>query len=772
MPTITATHTSRKCPTNDELQKLVRDRLPTHENDEVTDHIGSCLGCQSRLELVATDGDVKFSGSFRNIQAAEPPKESAYWKAINRADNPLDITIGHEQNGSKSLSGELKLDFLQSTNVPDRIGRIGTFEVVRVVGRGGMGVVLHAIDASLERDVAAKVLDPLLANDELARQRFCREARVAAAVTHDNIVAIYQVNEDDRSGLPYMVMQLVNGETLEERLTRVKKLNIAEAVNFAMQAASGLASAHAAKLIHRDIKPANIMIESGTDKVVLTDFGLARAAEDMKLTRTGFVAGTPLYMAPEQARGDDVDHRSDLFSLGSVMYESLAGQPPFAGKTPLAVLRRLSDEAHVPLHTLNPDVPTWLEDVIDRLLAKDPKKRIQSAAELAEILSAQYVCLQPTEHAAKSDVCMLSLTAAKFRAKRRSHRVRLAGLLAVPFLLGTVAGAAGFYAFGPTREVTMEVAGPPVAPVVNAVAAEPIGPEATAIYESKSGAVWTVSASKDSNRIAMGMEDGTVVLWQVNPNKTLETIEAHSGPVWTVDLSADGNTLVTASDDGKIKVWDVSVKAVIKLELDNEGSVKSAALNAAGNMIVTGDRMGNVKIWDIRDLTVKKPTKIFKHAGVINGVAFSPDDTTIASISSNKETILWEVATGREQVKLKGHSGPEYGVSFSRDDAVGLVATASWDHTVRIYKVNNGEFVRAINTGDEGIWSVAFSCCGRILATAGQDGLIKLWDIETGEEDQRFTRHKGTVHAVRFTPDGKSLISGGRDGTVRLWKIN
>ncbi len=771
MPTITATNTSHECPSNDDLQKLVRDRLPAHENDEVTEHVGSCSGCQSRLELVATDGDVKFSGSFRSILTAEPPKESAYWKAISRAENLLDITIGHEQNGSKPRSGELKLDFLQPTNTPDRIGRIGAFEVVRVVGRGGMGVVLHAIDASLQRDVAVKVLDPLLANDELARQRFCREARAAAAVTHDNIVAVYQVNEDDRSGLPYMVMQLVNGETLEERLLRVKKLSVAEAVNFGMQAAAGLASAHAAKLIHRDIKPANIMIESGTDKVVLTDFGLARAAEDMKLTRTGFVAGTPLYMAPEQARGDDVDHRSDLFSLGSVLYESLAGQPPFAGKTPLAVLRRLSDEAHIPLHTLNPEVPAWLEDVIDRLLAKDPNKRIQSAAELSEILSAQYACMQPAEHAVKSDVCMLSLTAAKFRAKRRSHQVRLAGLLAVPFLLGTVAGAAGFYAFGPTREVTVEVAGPPVAQVANAVAAGPTGPEATAIYESKSGAVWTVSASKDSNRIAMGMEDGTVVLWQVNPNKTLETIEAHSGPVWTVDLSADGNTLVTASDDGKIKIWDVSVKAVIKLELDNEGSVKSAALNAAGNMIVTGDRMGNVKIWDIRDLTVKKPTKIFKHAGVINGVAFSPDDTTIASISSNKETILWEVATGREQVKLKGHSGPEYGVSFSRDEAVGLVATASWDHTVRIYKVNNGEFVRAINTGDEGIWSVAFSCCGRILATAGQDGLIKLWDVETGEEIERFTRHKGTVHAVRFTPDGKSLVSGGRDGTVRIWKI-
>src|SRR5207248_7471518 len=204
------------------------------------------------------------------------------------------------------------------------------------------------------------------------RQRFCREARAAAAVTHDNLVAVHQVDEDEPSGLPYLIMQLVHGESLEQRLKRVHKLGVPEVARLGMQAAAGLAAAHAGGLIHRDIKPGNILLEAPVDRVKLTDFGLARAAEDVKLTRTGFVAGSPLYMAPEQARGDEIDHRADLFSLGSVLYEAAAGTPAFDGKTPLAVLRRVADETPAPLYTVNQDVPAWLSDIVDRLLAKNP----------------------------------------------------------------------------------------------------------------------------------------------------------------------------------------------------------------------------------------------------------------------------------------------------------------------------------------------------------------------------------------------------------------
>ncbi len=181
-----------------------------------------------------------------------------------------------------------------------------------------------------------------------------------------------------------------------------------------MQAAHGLAAAHAQGLIHRDIKPGNILLEPPQDRVKLTDFGLARAVEDVRLTRTGFVSGTPLYMAPEQAMGEQTDHRSDLFSLGAILYEMCAGQPPFDGNSALAILKQIAEAKHRPLRELNPEVPDWLALTIDRLLAKKPADRIQSAAMLAELLDFQWALMKTTSEDLPT-VC-------KIEARRRARR--------------------------------------------------------------------------------------------------------------------------------------------------------------------------------------------------------------------------------------------------------------------------------------------------------------------------------------------------------------
>src|SRR5262245_15295524 len=204
------------------------------------------------------------------------------------------------------------LDFLEPSAKAGSLGRLGHYEVLEAVGRGGMGLVLRAFDEKLHRVVAVKVLDPALASNGSARQRFVREARAAAAVAHDNVIAIYAVEDTGR--VPYLVMQFIHGKTLQEKVDAAGPLPVPAILRIGLQIAEGLAAAHRQGLIHRDIKPANLLLENGVERVKITDFGLARAADDASLTRSGVVAGTPLFMSPQQARGERVDARSDLFS--------------------------------------------------------------------------------------------------------------------------------------------------------------------------------------------------------------------------------------------------------------------------------------------------------------------------------------------------------------------------------------------------------------------------------------------------------------------------
>src|SRR5207248_7730435 len=255
----------------------------------------------------------------------------------------------------------------------DALGRLGHYEVLDLVGRGGMGVVLRAFDEVLHRVVAIKVMAPQLATSATARRPFLREARAAAAVSHDNVVTIHAVEEGE--GVPHLVMQFVAGTSLQEKLDREGPPELREVLRIGMQAAAGLAAAHAHGLVHRDVKPSNILLENGVERVKLTDFGLARAADDASLTQSGVLAGTPQYMAPEQAQGEAMDHRADLFSLGSVLYAMCAGRPPFRAETTMAVIRRVCDERPRPLREVNPEVPGWLAAIIAKLHAKGPARR-------------------------------------------------------------------------------------------------------------------------------------------------------------------------------------------------------------------------------------------------------------------------------------------------------------------------------------------------------------------------------------------------------------
>jgi serine/threonine protein kinase len=251
-----------------------------------------------------------------------------------------------------------------------------------------MGVVFEAEDTQLRRMVALKVMRPSLAASDEFHRRFLREARLAGAIEHEHIITVYQVGED--RGVPYLAMQLLRGETLDDRLKRSGgRLPLPEVLRVGREIAAGLAAAHARGLVHRDIKPANVWLEEGRGRVRIVDFGLARGAEpDAQFTQAGAVIGTPAYMAPEQANGEEVDARCDLFSLGSVLYRAATGQPPFGGRDTLSILNALATKTPVPPHRIVPSLPRLFSGLVMRLLAKDPADRPQSAREVGQAIEA------------------------------------------------------------------------------------------------------------------------------------------------------------------------------------------------------------------------------------------------------------------------------------------------------------------------------------------------------------------------------------------------
>jgi hypothetical protein len=377
----------KTCPSIGLLKDLLAERLPSPVQGRLAAHLENCIACQHRVEGL-TAGQRSWPFLARKLSEHPPAPEPALRKVMERLKEDKE----EETRDEPVFAGDLPLDFLSPSDKPGQLGRLERYEVLEEIGRGGMGVVLKAFDPSLHRVVAIKVLAPQLATSGVARKRFLREAKAAAAVTHDHIVTIHAV--DEANGLPYLVMHYIAGQSLQQRIDKEGPLELTEVLRIGMQTASGLAAAHGQGIVHRDIKPANILLEDGVQRVKITDFGLARAMDDASLTQSGFVAGSPLYMAPEQARGEALDHRADLFSLGSVLYTMCTGRPPFRAANTLAVLRRVSEDVPRPIRETNPEIPDWLVAVIEKLMAKEPADRYQSAGEVVEALGKQLAQMQ------------------------------------------------------------------------------------------------------------------------------------------------------------------------------------------------------------------------------------------------------------------------------------------------------------------------------------------------------------------------------------------
>jgi serine/threonine protein kinase/Leucine-rich repeat (LRR) protein len=338
-----------------------------------------------RLKVESLIRSHQEAGSFLGTPAVARPVV-AFFETHAIPSSPqhdADTTFTSEPGPTRESDAET-LAFLAAPGRPNSLGRIGHYEVLQVLGRGAFGIVLRALDDVLQRVVAVKVLAPQLAATSPARKRFLREARTSAQIRHENVVQVHEVGEQP---LPYLVMEFIPGESLQQRLDRTGPVEVLEVVRIGRQVAEGLAAAHASDLIHRDIKPGNILLEGGQQKVKITDFGLARAADDASISQSGIIAGTPMYMAPEQAKGEHIDHRADLFSLGGVLYQMATGRPPFRAKTTMGVLKRVAEHTPRPIREIIPETPQWLCDIIAKLHAKNPDDRFQSAREVADLLA-------------------------------------------------------------------------------------------------------------------------------------------------------------------------------------------------------------------------------------------------------------------------------------------------------------------------------------------------------------------------------------------------
>ncbi|MEO9930281.1 serine/threonine-protein kinase [Rhodopirellula bahusiensis] len=457
-------------PSDDVLRLVLDEHADAQTDEDVTSHLDECEYCQTRIE--------QFAESSHGIR-----------ESLRRETMSGSLALDTPKLAKPSETAwlaDFAVSFLQPTDQPDAIGKLGEFEVQSVIGHGGMGIVLKGFQPELNRPVAIKVMSPHLASIGTARKRFLREAQATAAIVHPNVMPILSVSES--ATLPYLVMPYVACRTLQQRIDTEGPLPITDVLRIGIQVAAALAAAHRQGLVHRDVKPANILIEPAVDRTMLTDFGLARAADDVTVTRSGVIAGTPQYMSPEQARGESVDARSDLFALGCVLYAMATGRPPFRSETSYGILRRITDHPHRPMRESQASVPVWMDHLVDQLLRKDARNRISSAEETQRLLEACLAHVQQPSIPLPSEVM----------ASKRPH-IRLAILLTVLLLASIPLVATNVWNRSRTTQSTVVETRPASNP--SASQPEPVAPDfafAGPITES----VWDEPTKNETTSLA------------------------------------------------------------------------------------------------------------------------------------------------------------------------------------------------------------------------------------------------------------------------------
>ena len=619
--------------------------------------------------------------------------------------------------------------------------------MLKVLGAGGMGVVFLAEDVRLGRPIALKAMLPEMAQKPDARERFLREARAAAALEHDHIVAIYQVDED--RGVPFIAMPLLKGMSLEDWLKRqpggpAVPLKLSNVLKIGREIARGLAAAHERGLIHRDIKPANIWLDANAGgRVKILDFGLARPTSgEQNLTQSGMIVGTPAYMAPEQAHGRKVDARSDLFSLGVVLYRLCTGQLPFAGPDVVSTLMAVAMNTPVPPRRLNPDLPPKLAELVMSLLEKDPVRRIASAQEVVKAIQTIEQEQKGSRPASESQTLVAPVLEAvpskkPMKTRRSRHLLVAAGVL-IALIAGGDALGAIFLQFTTPDGKTTNI---PLAPGTTIKIVEVKEPE-----------------NKTPNPPIKPVPPPVVKA--VSP---FDRFQRKDIPIKMLTAAGRGDPKKAPAEIvailGTSGVKDIAAAAIAAIDLSQDGETLALSYSGGWNSRVT--------LWDV---ATGKETLLAQGASLGERAPFPrfSHDGALLILGS----CLWDIASKTNMQVLSTKPYRSLCFAFTLDDRAILIGSPDRDPKVdrgdplsmkRILGRRPARKPVVFEKNDCSVHALALSPDGALAAVAGFEGpnfnaFVKLWDVSTGKVIRTICEKRRGVAFVRFSPDGKLLI--------------